>query len=140
GTLTFSTGAAGTDANSSQPVTASSVSSPTVTVQTPASLSITSFTLPASLSRGSTFSAVLVVSNGGQAPARGVLPSPNPPTLATTGGANATTSSALSPVDIAGGGTATFTWTYTENGSSPGSLRATTGAAGTDANSGGPVT
>ncbi|HEY8207443.1 MAG TPA: hypothetical protein VIG99_08185, partial [Myxococcaceae bacterium] len=139
GTLTFSTGASGTDANSGQTVTAPSASSPAAIVETPAALSITSFTLPANVSRGSTFSAVLVVSNTGQATARNVLPNPNPPVLTNTGGANAATSTTLTPVDIPGGGNATFTWTYTETGTNTGTLRLATGAAGTDADTGAPV-
>ncbi|HYV47966.1 MAG TPA: PKD domain-containing protein [Myxococcaceae bacterium] len=139
GTLSFSAGAAGTDANSGATVNAASSTSSTVTVQTPPNLQVTSFTLPANLSQGQTFTATMVVTNNGQATANGVLPSPNPPTLSRTGTANASTGTALTPATIAGGATATFQWTYTENGTGTGTIALSAGAGGTDVNSGGAV-
>lgn len=140
GTLALQGGAAGNDANSGAAVTALPITSAAAPVESPAQLSVTSFTIPPGLNRGQAFQAVMVVTNNGQGAATGVLPSPNPPTIASTGGANATTPTALTPATIAGGASTTFTWLYTENGGSPGTIQLTAGATGTDANSGTTIT
>ncbi|HEY8207459.1 MAG TPA: PKD domain-containing protein [Myxococcaceae bacterium] len=141
GSLKLNGGASGTDANSGATASAPAVDSGTLTVQTPPALAVTSFTAsPSPMLRGSGFTLTMVVSNSGQATANGVLPSPNPPALTPTGGANATTSSTQTPANITGGSNATFTWSYTENGTAAGTLRFAAMAAGTDANSGAPVT
>ena len=139
GTLRLGAGAGGTDANSGAAVTAASINSSAAPVEAPAQLSVTSFTAPATISRGQTFTVIMVVSNGGQATANGVLPVPNPPTRAISGGANVATATALTAANIAGGASATFTWTFTENGTGPGTIQFQAGAGGTDANSGAAV-
>ncbi|HVE85887.1 MAG TPA: PKD domain-containing protein, partial [Myxococcales bacterium] len=136
GTLRFTGGAAGTDANSGAAVTAPQVQSAASTVQTPAALSITSFTIPSTIVRRTSYDVVLAVRNNGQAAADLVIPSPNPPAEVSTGGAGGSTSTTVTPVSIAGGASHSFTWTYVENGSGPGTLQYTAGATGTDANSG----
>lgn len=139
GTLTFHAGVGGTDANAGTAVSAAAIDSTTMTVQTPASLSITTFTAPAPILRGTGFTLTLMVTNTGQATANNVIPNPNPPALTQTGGANATTSTAQTPTSIPGGGSATFTWSYGENGFAAGTLRFAAQANGTDANTGAAV-
>src|SRR5439155_11886496 len=87
GSLSLSGAAAGVDALTGAAVSAPSATSNTAQVAAPAQLQVTSFTLPATLSRGQSFTASLVVKNAGGATANGVLPSPNPPAVAAMGGA-----------------------------------------------------
>src|SRR6185503_3283037 len=64
GTFILNGGAAGTDANSGAAVTASAVNSDTATIQTPAALSVTSFTItPSPSSVGQTLTATMTVAN-----------------------------------------------------------------------------
>lgn len=140
GSLTFTAGAAGTDANTGAALSAPAGSA-TSTVQRPAALAVSSFTLRSSagttsIDRGQAFLATLVVTNTGDASAAQVTPNPTPPLLSASGGAAATTASSAAPATIAGGGSATFTWAYVENGASAGTLSASAGAQGLDANSG----
>jgi hypothetical protein len=139
GSLVFAAGASGTDANSGAAVTAPQVSSSSVNVVNPATLTVTSLSLPSTLSRGQSFALSMVVSNSGGAKATGVLPAPNPPTSNSSGGPAATTSTTLNPVTINAGANQTFTWIFTENGNGPGTLSFSGGASGTDANSGAAV-
>jgi hypothetical protein len=131
GALQVSTGVAGTDANSAAPLTVAAMNSNTLAVVGAPVLAAQSFTLPRTLSRGQTFTASLTVANTGGS---GVTVLPDPPALGTTGGAHATVTAAPAAIAIAAGGTATFVWTYLEDGSSPGTLSLTTRASGTDAN------
>ncbi|MDP2272993.1 MAG: hypothetical protein Q8K32_19810 [Archangium sp.] len=124
GRLTFTGGASGLDGNSNAPVLAEPVSSPAITLDTPAQLEAL-FSVPAHLTVGQPFTATLVVKNSGSALAKNVLP--NPP--ATTGGA-ATTTTVATPVDLPGGATAVFTWSYTATGT--GNLSLATVASGVD--------
>ncbi|HVE84998.1 MAG TPA: hypothetical protein VND93_19240, partial [Myxococcales bacterium] len=140
GSLTISAGATGQDANSGAPLTALPASSNAIAVQRPAALSITSFTLPATIGRGSAFVASLTVTNSGQAAANVVLPSPDPPVKTVTAGADATTSTSPAAVSIPGGGARTFAYSYTENGTGPGTIQLSAGATGTDANTGQTIT
>src|SRR5262249_23475234 len=104
GTLQLSAGAGGTDGVTGNPVVANPTSTNLTQVQDPARLQVSSFTVPATLSRGQAFSAVMTVRNLGQAAASGVLPLPQPPTLVPTGGAGATTPTTFTPQSIPGGG------------------------------------
>jgi len=140
GTLQITAAASGTEGNTGAPLLATPVTAATITVQAPAALSITSFTIPATIGRGTGFAASLVVANTGEATASMVLPSPSPPTINRTGGADATTSTMLTAAGIPGGSSRTFTWNYTENGTAPGTLQLAAGAGGTDANTGQPIT
>ena len=139
GTLSFTAHATGTDSASGNAVTAADVTTNVAAVQQPAALAITAFTVQANLSRGQAFQVSLTVQNSGEASALNVVPSPNPPSLTRTGGADATTSSAPAAQTIAGGASATFTWSYAENGTGTGTLRFSTAATGTDANIGGSI-
>src|SRR5207247_317670 len=93
GSLRLAAGASGTNAVTGGVVSAMSAQTGVATVQTPASLIVSAFTLPSNVTRGQTFTASLTLTNSGQATANGVLPSPLPPMLTTTGNASAITSS-----------------------------------------------
>ncbi len=138
GALAFAVSASGADGNSAAPIAAGPVSSPTVSVQAPADLSISSWTVPAVLSRGQTFTVMAGVSNNAEATARSV--EPGTLMIIATGGANATCTASFVPTDLAGGGTASFSWNCAETGMSSGTLAFAVQASGTDANSGSLVT
>ena len=141
GTLAFEVDAVGADANSGAALSAAPVTSPSVPVQTPAGLSVTSFTVQSSrglstIDRGQAFTVRITVANPGEASAAGVSAAPSPPTVAITGGAHATLTTAPTAAVIAGGSTATFTCGYVEDGAAAGTLTFSAGASGSDANSG----
>ena len=138
GTLQLQAAAQGIDANSGLTAAAPAATSPLAQVQEPAALVIDSLQLTpgAQLSRGQAFTARLTVRNTGQATARQVLPSPPGLALSATGGAAATTLDAAAAQDVAGGATASWSWSFVENGSGPGTLRFSAGASGLDQNSG----
>ena len=92
--------------------------------------------MPAQTSPGESFTVTLGVSNGGEALARDASPVPNPPSVGASGSATLSGSPAPAPLDIPGGSTAVFTWTFTAGGTPPDSLVLSAGAMGTDANSG----
>ncbi len=140
GTLTLAVGAAGVDAATGAAVTAPVATSGPAMVTAPSMLSVTSLSLPAAISRGQPFTATLVVRNNGGTTINGVQPNPSPPTLTGTTGASATTATAPAAQTLAPGASATFTWSYVENGTGAGTLALTAGARGTDAVSGAVVT
>lgn len=140
GTAIASAIARGTSALSGQAISSGSVSSGTLAVQAPARLTLSSFTLPATVSRGSSFALALRITNAGEASAVNVVPVPSPPTATVTGGVVVGTLNSATPVTILGGQSQTFTWTYTETGTSPGTLAFTAGAQGNDANTNAVVT
>jgi len=135
GTLKLNASASGTEATLGTALTSPAVSSSVLTVETAATLVVSTFVLPATLKSGSSFSVGLTVSNTGQADALDVLPSPSPPTLTATGAARANTASQTSPLTVPGGGSQTFTWFYSESGSGAGTLRFSTSVRGVDSNS-----
>ncbi len=102
-------------------------------IQTPASLLVSGITAPAAIAVGQTISVAITVQNTGQAGATGVLP--NPPVLSGLTGAITPVSTPVAQ-NIAGGSSATFTYTYSAN--SPASVIFYTngGISGKDANSG----
>ena len=132
GTLSLAFSASGTDVDSGAPTSATGSAS--VTVQSAASLSITAFSIPSSISEGQTFTASLTVKNTGQATARGV--SAAPPAVTATDLAAASTTSTTVPVDVAGGQSTTFTWSYNANGTGAGTVQLSATATATDANDG----
>lgn len=134
GEVTFSGTATASDANSGAPLFATLTSGP-VTLQQPAQLQLVSFTVPARISRGQSFDAVLTVRNAGEAPASGVLPQPALPAVTSSGGVQLSTASVPAAVTLAGGATHAFTWRYTEQGTGAGAFTLSAGAVGTDANS-----
>jgi hypothetical protein len=131
--LSFSATASGTDANSLAPVSAPPVAA-TTAVDAPAALSVAAFTLPSVISRGTSVTAQLIVTNTGDATAHNVLPAT--PNVQTTGGASAFTSTTVAATDLPGHQTASFSWTFAEDGTGPGTLALQTLISATDANSG----
>lgn len=136
GTLTLAAGAKGIDGNSLAPVTAASAASPAAQVNTPGSLVITSLVAPTLVNRTTAFNVVMTVKNNGGGAVSNVLPNPLTLTTAASGGASATTSSMPAAQTLAAGASATFTWSFTETGTSPGTLAFTAGARGTAAATG----
>lgn len=129
GTLTFTGAAAGLDVHTRTPVTASPVSSPAVELHTPAVLEL-QLSAPTTVTAGQSYSATLVVRNTGTALATMVGPDVAVP-MATTASGNATattTSPAAMPVDLPGGASVSFVWTYVAAGT--GSLSLSVGARG----------
>ncbi|HUJ59766.1 MAG TPA: hypothetical protein VLX92_14780, partial [Kofleriaceae bacterium] len=127
GSLVLSACATGSDSFTLQAVTAPVASSPAIAIETGAALTA-SLSIPATLGRGEPFTATMLVTNTGQAAAIGVQPS----LLVRTGtGGAALSGPAPGATTIAGGGNATFTWTYTT--SSVGTLRLSGSASGSDA-------
>lgn len=136
GTLRASATATGLDTSAQRTVTSPSLSSSAATVQQPAQLNISVFSLPAQVNRGQGFSLAMTVQNTGEAAALGVVPSPAPPTAALTGGVMMTSTSTIaSAVTIPGGASQTFIWLFTESGGSAGTLAFTGTAMGRDENS-----
>lgn len=136
GTLQLTATATGTDAANGQPITSPPETSRTVTVETAAALTVTAFSAPATIPRGTGFALSMTVRNTGEAAARSVLPIPSPPTATVTGGVVVTTATVVTPVTIPGNSTQTFTWLYTESGTAPGTVAFTGGVQGLDVNSG----
>ncbi len=136
GTMSISAGAGGTDEASGAVINSSLAKSNAATVMAPSALAVTSLTAPSLLNRGQAFNVTMVVKNNGGTAANAVLPNPNPATVAPTGGANATTATTLTAQNIAPGASATFTWSYVENGTAVGNLSFTAGARGTAAGTG----
>lgn len=136
GSLRIAAVASGSDAVTGNAVSSPSVSSAAMPVEVPATLEISTFVLPATLTRGDAIALSMTVSNTGEAAATGVLPLPNRPTVIATGGVAVTTSSTPTAVTIPGMSSQTFTWTYTETGTAAGTLAFTGAARGEDANSG----
>jgi hypothetical protein len=136
GTLRLSATASGTDAASGQTLNATQVQSAILTVETPAQLTITAFSIPATINRGAGFALSMTITNAGQAAATNVTAIPAPPTAVVTGGVVAATTSTATPVTILGNTSQTFTWLYNETGTAAGTLAFNGGAQGLDANSG----
>ena len=136
GTLAFTAGASGKEANTGNTIAPVPITSSTVVVQSPAALSLSVSATPAKVSAGlQRVSLALALMNPGGASVR--LDALPPPTVTTTGTAAAMLASApASPAGtlLAGGATTTFTWQYDVSGSGTVSLSAS--ASGTDANSG----
>jgi hypothetical protein len=136
GGLTFSSSAAGTDANSGAAVSAGATT-PNVPVVTPAALTLSAVAVaPSVIDQGQAFTVTATVTNTGQATAAAV-------TLALTktvsGGADAITSDSPGTAGVAGGASLTFTWNFVESGTGPGSLAFSVAATGSDTNSGAPL-
>jgi hypothetical protein len=136
GTLAFTAGASGKEANTGNPIAPVPVTSSTVVVQSPAVLSLSASATPAKVSAGlQRVSLLLALSNTGGAAVR--LDALPPPAVTATGTAAATLASApASPAGtlLAGGATTTLSWQYDVGGS--GTLSFSASASGTDANSG----
>jgi hypothetical protein len=135
GAVFFIGTASGSDAITGLP-TSVGTNWPIVFVQAAAQISARWLTVPSMAVPGQSFIATLGVSNGGEALARDVAPVPNPPSVAAGGSATLSGSPATAPVDVPGGSTAVFSWTFTPAGTPPDSLTLTASAGGADANSG----
>ena len=141
GTLSFSGAAHATDTFSL--TTISGVTDPakpaTVTVQHPAALSA-SFPASGSAALGQDFPVTMTVTNTGGATVQNVVPAA--PVVNPTGMATLKVGTGAVPASVPSlnpGDSASFTWTFVA-GSTPGTVRFSTSASGTDANSGAPVT
>jgi hypothetical protein len=141
GPFSLTAGASAADPLASLPLSLTSAWAPAL-AQTPAALSVTSFTLRSALgsstiNRGQGFTASMTVANTGTTDANAVLPSA--PSVIAAGGAAATTSSLPAAVTIPGGTSATFEWTWVESGTAAGTLQISSVATGTDAIDGAPI-
>jgi hypothetical protein len=135
GTVVASAIASGTSSLSGLAVSSPALPGASIAVQSPARLAVGSFTVPATVSRGSTFAVALRITNSGEASAINVVPVPSPPTATVTGGVVVGTTNSATAVTILGGQSQTFTWNFTETGTSPGTIAFTAGAQGLDGNS-----
>ena len=136
GAVFFGGSATGSDAITGAPTTVQATWD-IVFVQAAAQISARWLTVPPMVAPGQSFIATLGVSNTGEALARDVAPVPNPPSVAAAAGsASLTASPAAAPVDVPGGSTVVFSWTFTAAGAPPDSLTLSAGATGADANSG----
>ena len=107
-----------------------------VFVQAAAQLSVRWLTVPQMIAPSLSFTATFGVTNTGEALARDVVPVPDPPAVAAlSGSATLSTAQTQAPVDVPGGSTAVFSWTFAVSGAAPASLQLSAGASGTDSNS-----
>ena len=139
GALSFSAGATGVDVGTGLQVIGTPVQSNMATVLEPAALAVESISLPPRVSRGQSFTVDVSVKNTGGTTANAVLPSPNPPTVAVTGAAAATLTTAPAAMSVAPGASARFSYVFRESGTGAGTLRFATGASGTNAGTGSTV-
>ncbi|HPI03349.1 MAG TPA: hypothetical protein PKZ78_05870, partial [Candidatus Goldiibacteriota bacterium] len=133
GTVSLTTRAQGTDENSSVVKQSGVLTSPVITIQSPASLTASITAAPSTVgTTGFTVTVIMAVTNNGQAAANAVTPTG----FAVEGTAGYTIAGGPSPVSltITGGSTGYFTWIL--NPTSTGILYVTANAAGTDNNSG----
>ncbi|HEY2745957.1 MAG TPA: CARDB domain-containing protein [Polyangia bacterium] len=142
GSVTFTAGAGGQDANSGVAVSAP-IGSTTITVVKHAALSV-GWSVPANVAAGGSITATMTVTNSGGNAAVTIAPT----TLTLGGTATATLVSGPTPTSTPGplapGNMTTFTWVYTA-GATAGTVTFTGGANGQDATdasaiSSGPVT
>jgi hypothetical protein len=132
GTIYFSGYAQGVDANSGLTVFSPGTSVRYISVQLPASLTITSFTVyPPTVAEQQMITVEMTVSNSGASTVSGVAPS-----LLQTGTGSITllTGPAPSSQTLAGGQSVKFVWTYSAAGQ--GTVSFSGGAAGVDINTG----
>lgn len=140
GELRLSAAAIAIDQGSGGMVYAPQLVSAPVTVQTPAELSVTAFTIPAAVTRGNTFALSMTVANAGQAAAIAVISAPTPPLAVLTGGVRLSMPAPVTPLTIPGNSNRTFTWVFTENGTGAGTVAFNAGVTGRDQNSNAVVT
>jgi len=136
GLVTTAVSGAASDPISGLPVALQVAWNP-VLVQTPAQLAVSWVQLPGSVAPGQSFTASLAVTNNGQAAARNVAATPDPPSVLPSGAAGAAVPG--TSLDIGGGGTQMFTWTFTASAPLGSSFQVSAGATGADENSGASV-
>ncbi|HEX8436446.1 hypothetical protein, partial [Archangium sp.] len=133
GSCSFRAGVRGLDQTYGAPVVVPPITSSTVSVQRPATLTGV-LAAPSHVRPGSLFDVVLTVTNTGSATARDVLPTV--PSVS-SGVAEPATVPSPSPVELAGGASTTYTWSY--RAVSQGKVSFTTSTSGTDGNARTPV-
>jgi len=132
GAVNFTGSASGTDSISGLPVSSGSNTSPNCTIQSPASIAVSSITSNKSVVNvGQTFTITASVFNAGQETVNALVPS----ALVKTGAGTATILSGPTPsnASLPGNATQTFTWTLSATGAGLVSYNA--GASGTGNNS-----
>ncbi len=131
GSVTFTMSASGTDANSNSAITSNvATTSPPVNIVSATYLIASISDSQAVISTGNVLTVWLTVTNTGQAAANNAAPNP----AVITGAAGYTPITTPVASTIPGGGSVTFTWTYSMTGA--GLFNFQTYAKGTDANSG----
>ena len=135
GQVSFTAGASGTDANSTAVVTTGAVPSAAVVIQAPAALVSGITASPATVGMGDTITVVMTVNNTGTAGAVNVTADPANLTVggSVAGFAALITTPSPAVITIAGGASASFTWTYSCE--AEGNLTFAGRATGVDANS-----
>lgn len=136
GTINFTGNASGTDANSGSPISSGSSGSLDVTIKVPAALSSSITASPGILNQGGTIIVTMTVNNTGGTTANNTAPTA--PVLGGTSTASYISGPSPASANVIAGGQQIFTWTYAA-GSQNGTVNFTSHAAGTDANSGSPV-
>ena len=137
GTVNYTGNASGTDANSGNPVSSANATSNDTEIQGPAALSSSILAAPQNPNPTNTITVTMTVTNTGGAAANTVTPSSL--TLGGTSTANYMSGPVPANATISGsGGEQDFVWTYAA-GAGYGTVDFTGNAAGTDANSGNPV-
>ncbi|MFY0568133.1 hypothetical protein ACN28E_30465 [Archangium lansingense] len=130
GSCVFHAGARGVEQTSGAPVVASPVNSSTVIVRWSSALTAT-LSAPSRVKRGNTFGVSLKVTNTGSTVAEGVTPSlPE----SSTNVAELLSGPSSAPLALAGGASATFTWSY--RAAKPGKASFSAEAGGRDGNTG----
>jgi hypothetical protein len=132
GAVTFEVGAQGNDEVAGSLVSADR-SKVLLVIESAASLTVDSVSVPARVNVGAEFTVTAKVSNGGQAAARVVTPAPL--TLSVPNAALLVSGPTPPTVELAGGAQETFTWTYRATAATE-ALKFTASAVGVDAHSG----
>jgi hypothetical protein len=135
GAVLLGVSAQGLEEASGRTVTASAADPPLL-VQARAELTA-ALAIPSTIAVGATFPVTMLVENTGQATAVAVAPGPLAAVPGVTGAALLLSGPAPASADIPGGALATYTWSYRLT--TTGTVRLRGGAAGLDANDGGPV-
>jgi hypothetical protein len=135
GAVALAVTASGTEAFSGRALTA--VATPAaLTVQARATLEV-ALSLPSTIPAGSNFSITMLLLNDGDAAALGAVPGALSLVAGSTGTLAALTGPTPAAADVPGHGSASFTWLARLQAG--GTVQVQGGAAGTDANDGGPV-
>jgi hypothetical protein len=137
GWLEVAVSASAVDGLTGAPVDTGAAAPLRVAVQRPAALAVApgGLAVPAAVPAGADFDVVMTVANAGAAEARDVTPGAVSLLPGSTAGATYRSGPRPASASIPGGGSATFTWTFTA-GRAAGSLQVSAAAAGTDVNTG----
>jgi hypothetical protein len=135
GAVALTVVASGTEAFSGRALSATAAPG-TLTVQARATLAV-ALSIPTTITAGSNFQVTMVLLNDGDAAALGVVPGALSMVAGSTGTLAALSGPTPAMADVPGHGSATFTWLARLQAG--GTVQLLGGAAGTDANDGGPV-